>query len=54
MIATTEGMTIKKSTIKPKLVEELSQILGMPLEHISGSISSLGLNLPWQRLFMLK
>jgi hypothetical protein len=46
-------MCIKNSKVKPKLVEELSQGLSMPLEHIEGSVSSLSINVPWQRLFRL-
>jgi hypothetical protein len=48
---TAEGMIIKNSKIKPKLAEVLSQVMHMPLELISGSISSLTLNKPWEKLF---
>jgi len=46
-------MTIQNSTVKPKMAELLSQVLQMPLELISGSISSLTLNKPWEKLFIL-
>ena len=49
---TADGMTIQNSTIRPKLVELLSEVLQMPLELISGSISSLTLNKPWEKLFL--
>lgn len=51
MLITAEGMTIKNSKIKPKLAELLSQVLHIPLQLISGSISSLTLNKPWEKLF---
>lgn len=44
-------MTIKNSKIKPKLAELISQALKIPLELTSGSIASLTLNKPWEKLF---
>lgn len=44
-------MTIKNSKIKPKLAELISQALKIPLELTSGSIASLTLNRPWEKLF---
>jgi hypothetical protein len=49
---TADGMTIQNSTIKPKLAELLSEVFKMPLELISGSVSSLTLNKPWEKLFL--
>lgn len=44
-------MTIKNSKIKPKLAELISQALHVPLELTSGSIASLTLSRPWEKLF---
>lgn len=40
--------------IKPKLMHELSQALGIPLILNSGNIGLIKLNLPWDKLFSRK
>ena len=37
--------------IKPKLIQELSQVLNMPLTLISGTVGLIKINLPWDKLF---
>jgi len=53
MLASEAGVTIKNTKIKPKVAEVFSKAMKMPLQLISGSIASLSINKPWQKLFLM-
>lgn len=49
-----DGFTIRNLGIKADLLQELSQIIKVPLVLTSGSIESVSLNLPWEKLLSAK